>query len=146
MVAWRSATGKPFKAAETAVSAALEAQKDAVSSAFAASREAINKSESSQLQYNQSHNDLLRKMDEQAKYQMPRPEIESRLKGFEDNIEHLRVRVTELEKTSTGFGVARTSEERHTDLTLVYVGIGISLLLGLMGWVIPLVLHFWGKG
>jgi chromosome segregation ATPase len=63
-----------FGAQEKAVQAALAAQKELTASAFAASEKAITKAEEAQKSYNQTHNDLSRKMDEQYKEMMPRSE------------------------------------------------------------------------
>ena len=50
------------------------------------SEKAIEKAEHAQGQYNQTHNDLLRKMDEQ----MPRKEIEARFTAMEEKIDNLQ--------------------------------------------------------
>lgn len=75
-----------FKAAEIAVNAALAAQEKAVAAAFLASEKAIVKAEDAQKAYNVAHNDLSRKMDEQSKGTMPRPEIVGLFKSLDDKI------------------------------------------------------------
>lgn len=67
-----------FKNSEQAVKDALTANKEQTSAAFAASKEAINKAEEAQRSYNQTHNDLTRKMD--AQYKEMVPASEARLK------------------------------------------------------------------
>ena len=63
-----------FEAQKEAVQAALAAQKEQTASSFAASEKAITKAEEAQKSYNQTHNELSRKMDEQYKTMMPREE------------------------------------------------------------------------
>jgi chromosome segregation ATPase len=99
---------------------------------FRAQERAIEKQEGAQAQYNQTHNDLLRKMDEQAKQQMPRQEIEARLKYDGDNVEHLRVRITDAEKSLSSFKTREVLTDRKQDMTLVYVGLLISFVLALV--------------
>ena len=55
-----------------AVAAAFAAAKEAIAVAFVAQKEAAHKTEEAQRSYNASHNDLLRKMDNQAKAYWPR--------------------------------------------------------------------------
>ena len=79
-----------FKAQEMAVNAALQAQEKLTASAFNASEKAITKAETSQTQYNATHNDLTRKMDAQYKEMLPRIEAETRFKGIDEKIGDLR--------------------------------------------------------
>lgn len=87
-------------AAEKAVQAALAAQKELTNAAFASSEKAITKAEEAQKSYNQTHNDLSRKMDEQYKEMMPRSESlarhganETRYQELKDDFSKLRVEV-----------------------------------------------------
>ena len=73
-----------------AVDAALKAAETLTNAAFAASEKAIVKAEEAQKSYNQSHNDLARKMDEQGKATMPRPEVETRFHSLEEKIGVIR--------------------------------------------------------
>jgi hypothetical protein len=82
--------GVRFEEAKTAVNAALIAQKESVTSAFLASEKAIVKAEEAQKAYNVAHNDLSRKMDEQNKGTMPRPEILALFKAHDDKTEAMR--------------------------------------------------------
>ena len=75
-----------FRAAEIAVVSAFDAQKEAVAAAFLASKEAIGKAENAQTAYNVAHNDLSRKMDEQNKATIPRPETTALFRAVEDKI------------------------------------------------------------
>lgn len=83
--------GVRFEEAKTAVNAALIAQKESVTSAFLASEKAIVKAEEAQKAYNVAHNDLSRKMDEQNKGTMPRPEILALFKASDDKAETMRI-------------------------------------------------------
>lgn len=60
-----------FRAAETAVNAALAAQEKQTNASFSASEKAIVKAEDSQKSYNVGHNDLSRKMEDQYKSMVP---------------------------------------------------------------------------
>lgn len=62
-----------------------ESDRLAVRSAFAASEKAIQKAEDAQTTYNQTHNELSRKLDDQNKATVPRTEIDARFKTIEDN-------------------------------------------------------------
>lgn len=79
-----------FSASRDAVASALAAQKELTNGAFASSEKAIVKAEEAQKAYNQSHNDLARKMDDQSKATMPRTETESRFANVEEKINGLR--------------------------------------------------------
>lgn len=79
-----------FKAQETAVQSALIAQKELTTAAFASSEKAIVKAEEAQKSYNATHNDLSRKMDDQYKEMMPRPEADSKLSSFDARLVELK--------------------------------------------------------
>jgi len=80
---------------QLAVEKALAAAEKATASAFAASKEAIVKAEEGQKAYNLSHNDLLKKLDDQHKVTMPRSEADLR---FE--VMGAAIRVLELFKSN----------------------------------------------
>lgn len=89
-----------FDSQKEAVQAALAAQKELTNAAFASSEKAITKAEEAQKSYNQTHNDLSRKMDEQYKEMMPRSESlarhganEIRYQELKDDFSKLRVEV-----------------------------------------------------
>lgn len=71
---------------KTAVDAALTAVKEQTKDSFVASEKAIVKAEEAQKAYNSSHNDLARKMDDQNKATMPRPEAQQRFSALEEKI------------------------------------------------------------
>lgn len=79
-----------FEAQEKAVSAALAAQKELTNTSFASSEKAIVKAEAAQTSYNQTHNDLSRKMDEQYKEMMPRSESLARHASNEQRHQELK--------------------------------------------------------
>jgi hypothetical protein len=80
-----------FKAAETAVSAALAAQEKSVTAAFSASEKAIVKAEDAQRDYNQRSNEFRGQLDDQAKTLMPRLEASTLFKSFEEKLEGTKV-------------------------------------------------------
>src|SRR6185369_9527266 len=85
-----------FSGAELAVKDALASQEKATSAAFMASEKAIVKAEDAQRAYNVVHNDLSRKMDEQYKEMMPRPETLGLFKAVDGKFESQQKQIDEL--------------------------------------------------
>jgi hypothetical protein len=83
--------GERHIANQTAVDAAFQAAKEASSMALSSQEKAITKAEDSQKSYNTSHNDLLRKMDEQHKETLPRLEADGRFVTQAQKIEDARI-------------------------------------------------------
>lgn len=75
-----------FKAAETAVNAALAAQEKQYNATFMASQKAIEKAEEAQRDYNIRSNEFRGQLDDQAKTLMPRPESLGMFKSIEATI------------------------------------------------------------
>lgn len=117
----------------TAVDAALTAVKEQTKASFEASEKAIVKAEEAQKSYNQSHNDLARKMDDQNKATMPRSETESRFRGVEEKVNEIRHAVTAGGSVVLG-GQAAKHESRAN----------IAALVGLVGIVLALIAFFRG--
>lgn len=115
-------------ARRTAVDAALMAVKEQTKASFDASEKAIVKAEEAQKQYNQSHNDLARKMDDQNKATMPRMETETRFRVLEEKINELR------NLTATGSGMTiggktlKDESRANIAIGLAFVGMLIALL------------------
>ncbi len=111
----------------TAVEAALAAVKSETRASFEASEKAIVKAEEAQRAYNQSHNDLSRKLDDQNKATMPRPEVETRIAAVEEKINSVRDIVT------AGGGVLQGGRAAHDDtranLAIVVSVIGVVVLI-----------------
>lgn len=110
-----------FEAQKDAVQAALVAAKELTAAAFAAAKEAISKSELSQTVYNQTHNDLTRKMDAQYKEMLPRTEADARFKGTEEKISELR----EF-RSQYGGSQDQRNERRGTAQWAITAGIAIA--------------------
>ena len=93
----QQAVDKALAAVEKQTASAFEAAKESNTTAAANQKEAVLKQEDAQRAYNTSHNDLLRKLDDQNKATMPRIEQEQRfstqqkeigeLEKFRSNIE-----------------------------------------------------------
>ena len=113
----------------TAVDAALMAVKEQTKASFDASEKAISKAEGAQNSYNQTHNDLSRKLDEQNKLTMPRTETESRFHGVEEKITDLREVVSAVGGTAQG-GQAVKDESRANAAILISAVVGIIAVLG----------------
>jgi chromosome segregation ATPase len=116
----------------TAVDAALSAAKEQTKASFEASEKAIVKAEEAQKSYNQSHNDLARKMDDQSKATMPRSETEARFHALEEKVNEVRNVV------SAGTGVITGSrgvkEETRANVGTIGTLVGIVIaILGLFG-------------
>lgn len=75
-----------FKAAETAVNAALAAQEKQTSASFLASEKAIVKAEDAQREYNVRSNEFRGQLDDQAKLLMPRSEAAVSYHALEDKL------------------------------------------------------------
>lgn len=109
-------------ARRTAVDAALAAVKEQTKASFEASEKAIVKAEEAQKSYNSSHNDLARKMDDQNKATMPRPETETRFQALEEKITSLR------DAVSTITGGNRGGKDVRDD-TKAMIAIAISFIV-----------------
>jgi phosphopantetheinyl transferase (holo-ACP synthase) len=68
----------------------FKADEKAVDTAFAASKEAVIKSDSAQKDYNVTHNDITRKMDDQYKMMLPYAEANRRFESLEEKIDDVR--------------------------------------------------------
>lgn len=104
------------------VDKALIAMDKQTGASFAASEKAIVKAEGAQTAYNQTHNDLARKMDEQNKATMPRPEIETRFQSQEERLNSYK------DSTAKDISGLRESRDRGEGK-----GQGVSSLLG---WIV----------
>lgn len=76
-----------FVQSEKAVASALVSQKELYQTVQASSDKAITKAESAQTQYNQGHNDLSRKMEDQYKMMLPRTEAQQNQQNTEEKLE-----------------------------------------------------------
>jgi hypothetical protein len=81
-----------FIALKEATANSLVAQKELYQTVQSAADKAITKSEDAQRQYNTSHNDLLKKMEDQ----LPRKEADVRDKNYEDKFEVIRKEISKL--------------------------------------------------
>jgi ribonuclease D len=115
------------EARRIAVDAALMAVKEQTKASFEASEKAIVKAEDAQRSYNQSHNDLARKMEDQNKATMPRPETEARFHALEEKVNELRT------AGATGGGVALggkvVKDESRANLAAVVGLIALAVVL-----------------
>ena len=127
-----------FKAQETAVAAALASSEKLTGAAFAASKEAIVKAETAQTTYNTSHNDLTRKMDEQYKQMMPRPESDAKFEARDEKIEELKKEISVLrEARSKSGGREEVVIERRARSEWI-IGLFIMAGLTLFGLILAL--------
>jgi chromosome segregation ATPase len=112
---------------DKAVSAALQSVKEQTRSSFEASEKAIVKAEEAQKSYNQTHNDLSRKLDTQNKETMPRPEIEARFASLDEKLSELRNTV------SAGGGIVQGGkafkDESRANIAIVISAIGLLAVL-----------------
>lgn len=114
----------------TAVDAALAAVKEQTKSSFEASEKAIVKAEEAQKAYNASHNDLARKMDEQNKATIPRPEAQTRFDALEEKIASIKNTLAASSGVSVG-GKALKDESR-SNLAIAVSVIVLLITLGKM--------------
>jgi hypothetical protein len=126
------------RAAEIAVQAALLAQKEQTKDAFAASEKAIVKAEQAQTAYNVAHNDLSRKLDEQNKATIPRPEItalfgafdqklDAMRASFEKDIETITTDIRSLRESRSETGGAKINSREIFGYIIAIVGVLIAL-------------------
>lgn len=87
---------KQFEQQEKNVAFALASQKELSQNVANASDKAITKAEEAQKQYNQGHNDLSRKMEDQYKEMLPRKEADERQKNQEEKLEAHRGELSDL--------------------------------------------------
>lgn len=93
-----------FRAQESSVASALIAIEKQHVQATLASEKAIEKALQAQAQYNQSHNDLIRKMDGQYKEMIPRSEHEGDIKNLSDKHDGLKNDVQGLRESRSESG------------------------------------------
>jgi len=98
-----------FDNQKLAVKDALAAQKELTNAAFNSSEKAIVKAEDSQRTYNQGHNDLSKKMEDQYKLMIPRTEHQGAIRAMDDKnqdlnkkIDALSIRLTAIESRGEG--------------------------------------------
>ena len=131
-----------FRAAESAVTAALTAAEKQNFAASQASEKAITKAEAAQTAYNVVHNDLTRKMDSQYLVMIPRPEHESDVRNLSLKIDESKkdnqIRYDELRKEiaalresrSEGIGNsarAASDQSRQQWITgIIFSGVGLA--------------------
>jgi len=76
-----------------------ESRQRAVEAAFASSKEAIIKQEEGQKQYNATHNDLTRKMDDQYKQMMPRTEAQAQFQRTDEKFKDIKKEIRGLSES-----------------------------------------------
>jgi hypothetical protein len=104
------------------------ANKEAVSAAFAAAKEAVAEQKQAQSQYNDSHNGLLRKIDDQHKETLPRIEADGRFNRQDEKINEVKRDVQLLRDAVTlmsGRGLGAAS-------TIAYIVSALSVLVMLL--------------
>jgi len=131
-----------FRAAEIAVNAAFAAQKELTAAAFSASEKAITKAEQAQTAYNVVHNDLSRKLDEQNKATIPRPEIMALFGAVDQKLESMRASFAK-DIDSIGIDI-RGLRESRSETGGVKIGSReiMAYFLAASGIVLALVFHF----
>ena len=131
-----------FRAAEIAVNAAFSAQKELTAAAFSASEKAITKAEQAQTAYNVVHNDLSRKLDEQNKATIPRPEIMALFAAVDQKLESMR---TSFAKDIDAIGTdIRGLRESRSETNNVKVGSReiMTYLITVSRLALALIFHF----
>jgi hypothetical protein len=122
-----------FDSSEKAVAAALAAQKELTNAAFASSEKAIVKAEDSQRTYNQGHNDLSRKMEEQYKALVPISEHRADLNSVKSEVANDKVNMEKrMDRMAEDIKFLRESrsgvEGKGTDKIVEAIGADIRSL------------------
>jgi ABC-type Na+ efflux pump permease subunit len=129
--------------------------REAVENAFAASEKAIFKAEQAQTAYNVSHNDLSRKLDDQNKATIPRPEImalfgavdqklESLRASFDKDIETLSTDIRGLRESRSESGGQKSGAKELSTTFIAVVGLvlfGVAILLSIASIATSIILH-----
>jgi hypothetical protein len=134
----QKSTDDKFKASDVAIAAALIAKDKAVEAAFLAAREASAKTEQAQNIYNNGHNDLLRKMNEQYNHMMPREEVITRINAIDEKIEQGRTEIISLREYRSQNKGTTEYKTQNAIYVIAYSGIFISLI----SVVVSIILHF----
>lgn len=113
-------------ARKEAVNAALLAVEKQTASSFMASEKAIVKAEDAQRQYNQTHNDLSRKMDEQYKTMVPHSEARLKWDGFDKIIDEIRKELAALRESRSQVTGRDEGKGASTATTQWVLGFGIA--------------------
>lgn len=113
---------------KAAVEAAQTAIKEQTSAAFIASKDAIVKAEEAQKAYNQSHNDLAKKLDSQNQATMPRVETENRFKAMEEKVALLTGSFTA--GSGAAQGAQSFKQETRANISLIVAVIGSVMGVG----------------
>lgn len=128
-----------FRALDNATEKALAAVKEQTSAAFAANKEAVLKTEEAQTAYNASHNDLARKMEQQAKQFVDRDKLEDFVKAFNEKLDALR------ESVSVSGG--RRIQQQETRQTVQWsASQAIQVVLGILGYIVAIAALLWKTG
>lgn len=121
-----------FRSLDNATEKALAAVKEQTAAAFAANKEAVLKTEEAQTAYNASHNDLARKMEQQAKQFVDRDKLEDFVKAFNEKLDALR----QSESMSGG----RRIQQQESRATVQWgVGTAVTVALVLAGLIVGLI-------
>jgi hypothetical protein len=132
-----------FKAAETAVSAALAAQEKATTAAFLASEKAVLKAENAQADYNSRSNEFRGQLDDQAKTLMPRLEVNTMMRGIEEKIEGIKTAAkSDVARIDTDIRSLRESRSQveGTDRGATATW---AVVIVIANGILALALHFW---
>lgn len=132
----QTAVDKALAAVEKQTAAAFEAAKENSAAALAAQKEAIVKEEEKQKQYNTSHNDLARKMDDQSKATMPRSEAQQRFDSQAKEISEIKAIVAAMVASTAGLatGGKAVKDESRANLGLILAV--ASVLSGLVAFLV----------
>ena len=124
--------GETHIADKEAVNAALAAAKEAVAAALAAAKEAVIKQEGSQTTYNASHNDLLKKMEQQYRDTLPRTEAEQRFSTLSDKINELRL----WQSAREGGTMQQQQTRAQLNITTGQVLVVLAIIIGVIEFVL----------
>lgn len=111
---------------------------------YEAQEKAISKATIAQDQYNVSHNDLVRKMEIQAKETMPRLEIQGMFRATDDKlsgaVHGLEERITGIQNMLVGFGGAAQGGKAVKDESRANIAMAVSVV-GLLITIVVLLLR-----
>lgn len=116
----------------------------AVTAAFEASKEAITKAEESQKQYNVTHNDLTRKMDNQYAQMYPRSEAQAEHERTQGQFKELKTEAGDLRETRSQTVGHAQGVSATMVILLVLGGFIVTFIAAIVSAVIGgMMAHFW---
>ena len=123
-----------FKALDNSTEKALAAVEKQTAAAFAANKESVLKTEEAQKAYNFAHNDLTRKMEQQAGQFVNREKLDDVVKQFDAKFESLLSEIKHLQAGSAETGGRRVQQQENRATSQWTTGQVLSTMIAVIGF------------